>query len=115
MCSMASIRKAIKEPVGRKGVAHLVEHSPAWLARITRQRGERTERLFWQAGKGYDRNIWEPKVLMTMIDYVHANPVRRGLVSRPSEWRWSSAGWFDGTPSCGLIPDRVPPEWTHRD
>ncbi len=25
-----------------------------------------------------------------MIDYIHANPVRRGLVARPEEWTWSS-------------------------
>ncbi|QEH31632.1 hypothetical protein OJF2_00970 [Aquisphaera giovannonii] len=108
---MAVIRKAIKEPVGRKGVAYIAENAPDWLPRISRSRGDQTERLFWQAGGGYDRNVWEPKTLMSMIDYVHANPVRRGLVSRPSEWKWSSAGWFDGTTTCDLIPDRTLPEW----
>ncbi len=45
-----------------------------------------------------------------MIDYVHMNPVRRGLVARATDWRWSSAGWFEGMPTCDLIPDRIPPE-----
>jgi hypothetical protein len=40
------------------------------------------------------------------------NPVRRGLAGKGSDWRWSSAGWFDGLEGgCGLIPDRIPPEW----
>jgi putative transposase len=108
---MAAILKAIKEPVGRRGVSYIAEHAPAWLPRITRQRGRRTERLFWQSGGGFDRNIWEPRVLMSMIDYLHLNPVRRGLVTRPSEWRWSSAGWFEGAPTCDLMPDRIPPVW----
>jgi putative transposase len=108
---MATILKAIKEPVGRNAVAYLCEHSPEWLPRITRQRGRRTERLFWQSGGGFDRNISEPRTLMSMIDYIHLNPVRRGLAVRSIDWRWSSAAWFEGTPSCDLLPDKIPPEW----
>jgi putative transposase len=112
---MATILKAIKEPVGRRAVSHIAEYAPAWLPRITRKRGLRTERLFWQSGGGFDRNIWQPRVLMPMIDYLHMNPVGRGLVTRASDWRWSSAGWFEGTPTCDLIPDRIPPEWVPQD
>ena len=79
---MGTILQAIKEPVGRRAVAYLEENAPEWLARITRRRGARTERLFWLSGGGFDRNIWEPKVLMPMIDYIHENPVRRGLVAQ---------------------------------
>ena len=112
---MATILKAIKEPVGRRAVSYLAEHAPEWLPRITRRRGARTERLFWQSGGGFDRNIWEPKALGPMIDYIHANPVHRGLAARDSAYRWSSAGWFEGTPTCDLIPDRIPPEWVPLD
>jgi putative transposase len=42
-----------------------------------------------------------------MIEYIHANPVRRGLVTRAEEWKWSSAGWFEGKNS--LRPDLVDP------
>jgi putative transposase len=44
---------------------------------------------------------------MFMIDYIHANPVRRGLVSQPDAWKWSSAGWHGGKNS--LKPDPVDP------
>ncbi len=30
------------------------------------------------------------KVLKTKIDYIHANPVRRGLVESPAVWPYSS-------------------------
>ncbi len=30
------------------------------------------------------------------IDYIHLNPVRCGLVTKPEEWRWSSAQWYAG-------------------
>jgi putative transposase len=111
---MSSILQSIKQPVGQRAVAFLKSDAPAWLPRITRDRGGSTERLFWQSGGGYDRNIDEPKTLSTMIDYIHMNPVRRGLVARPSEWRWSSAAWFAGASTVELVPDRIPPEWESR-
>ena len=61
---------------------------------MTRKRGKKTERLFWQSGGGFDRNLIKPDTLMTMIDYIHMNPVRRGLVEKPAEWTWSSPAWF---------------------
>jgi putative transposase len=108
---VSSILKAIKSPVGRRAIEYLEASAPEWLPRVTRRRGARSEQLFWQSGGGYDRNIDEPKILMGMIEYLHNNPVRRGLVHRASEWRWSSAGWYEGVNLCGLIPDRLPPEW----
>jgi putative transposase len=31
-----------------------------------------------------------------MIDYLHANPVRRGLVAKAEDWEWSSTRWYAG-------------------
>ncbi len=39
---ISRIRAAIKEPVSKRAVQFLREHSPDWLARITRQRGAKT-------------------------------------------------------------------------
>ena len=108
--NMAEIRKAIKEPVGRKAIRYLHEHAPEWLPKVTRRRGKREERLFWQSGGGYDRNIYEPNTLMQMIDYIHLNPVRRGFIDQATNWHWSSAGHFQGGKSP-LTIDQIPPEW----
>src|SRR5262249_14099955 len=99
------IWQKIKEPVGRRAVSYLRANAPEWLERITVRRGKRVERRFWQAGGGYDRNVVEPHTLLTMIEYIHANPVRRGLVKRAEEWKWSSAGWREG--KNALRPDPV--------
>jgi len=109
--SIAAILQAIKQPVGQRALAFLEANAPEWLPRVTRQRGLSEERLFWQSGGGYDRNIESPKALWSMIEYVHLNPVRRGLVARSADWRWSSAGWYEAAPTVDLIPDRISPDW----
>ncbi len=108
---VANIKQAIKAPVGAQAIEHLEQTRPDWLTRITRRRGGKTERLFWQSGGGYDRNIDNGRTLLNMIDYIHANPVRKELVVRPSDWYWSSAAWYaDGT-RIPLAVDPIPPEW----
>ncbi len=74
----------------------LEQYSPQWLARITVREGLRTRRRFWQPGGGYDRNIDDVETLLSMIEYFHLNPVRRGLVERAIDWEWSSARWYAG-------------------
>ncbi len=48
-----------------------------------------------------------------MIEYLHMNPVRKGLVAQPGQWKWSSARYFlsgEQLPSLAVTP--IPPEWT---
>lgn len=93
---ISAILRQIKQPVARRAVQYLRRCAPHWLPRITRRRGNRTERVFWQSGGGYDRNIDHPDTVFAMIEYIHANPVRRGLVARAIDWPWSSARWYAG-------------------
>lgn len=47
--------------------------------------------------------IYSEDVLRTKLNYIHYNPGKRGLVSKPEDWRWSSAGdYFLGRK--GMIP-----------
>ncbi|MBC8357103.1 MAG: hypothetical protein H8E66_34460 [Planctomycetes bacterium] len=108
---IADIRKAIKAPVGSKAIKYLLENAPDWIPRITRKRGKKTERLFWQSGGGFDRNVIKPDTLMNMIDYIHMNPVRRGLCEKPEEWKWSSAAWYLGGGEVPIQVDPIPAEW----
>jgi putative transposase len=68
--------------------------------------GSRVRHRFWQAGGGYDRNVTEPETLRSMIEYIHNNPVRRGLVERADGWEWSSARWFAGLRPVKIEMDR---------
>ena len=103
--------KEVKETVSRKAVAFLKEEAPEWLAKIRVRKGKKFEHHFWQPGRGHDRNIIQTKTLLRMIDYVHENPVRRGLVEHARDWKWSSAGWFEGRPLNDLEPGPITWAW----
>jgi putative transposase len=86
--------QAVKEPVARQAIRYLKANAPDWLPRLMVREGQRVRYRFWQPGGGYDRNITSTETLRAMIEYIHANPVRRGLVARVEDWEWSSARWF---------------------
>jgi putative transposase len=44
---------------------------------------------FWQR-RYYDFNVWTKEKTVEKLNYMHRNPVERGLVSMPEDWRWSS-------------------------
>ncbi len=109
--AVASLRK--EEPGGRRATWPPANDAPPWRPRITPRRGRRLGRHSGQPGGGGDRDIVAPRARRALIDDLHFNPVRRGLDERASDWRWSSAAWFEGrTPAeIGLTPDPIPPEW----
>lgn len=107
----ADIRQAMKEPCARNAIAWLATNAPEWIPKISVRKGRRICRHFWQKGGGYDRNIEEPAALLNMIDYVHENPIRRGLVERAADWKWSSASWYHEHQPGPLNIDPIPPEW----
>jgi hypothetical protein len=38
----------------------------------------------------YDFNVWSERKHIEKLRYMPRNPVKRGLVERPEQWRWSS-------------------------
>lgn len=43
----------------------------------------------WQR-RFYDFVVWNPHKRAEKLNYMHQNPVKRGLVSEPEHWAWSS-------------------------
>lgn len=107
--SIGRIRSKVKEPVARRAIKWLTDHAPDWLPRITVHEGNRTRRRFWQPGGGHDRNATELATIHAMIEYIHNNPVRRGLVDRATDWEWSSARWYAGMSPVRIQIDRTLP------
>ena len=59
------------------------------------QRNGASRLAFWER-RCYDHNCRSIATVLVKINYCHNNPVARGLVSEPGEWRWSSYKWYVG-------------------
>jgi putative transposase len=85
----------IKQPFSKSIKEILIDQKSPLVDRLTvQERPGKTCFRFWQEGPGYDRNLNTPDAIEASIDYIHQNPVRRGLVSRAIDWKWSSASWY---------------------
>jgi putative transposase len=102
----------IKRPVGQEAIVWLEANHPEFLARLTVCNRNRTYRRFWQAGPGQDRNVFDPNAAHQIVEYIHNNPVRRGLVSEPDQWFWSSAADWAGKENTPLKVDRTIPSFS---
>ncbi len=104
--SISEYLSRIKQPFSREIKAILEQVRSPLLARLTvRERPERTCFRFWQEGGGYDRNLFTPQAIRASLDYLHANPVRRGLCRRAIDWHWSSARYYENDPPGAQEPD----------
>ncbi len=55
--------------------------------------GESSSEHFWQR-RFYDFNVWTEKKRVEKLRYMHRNPVKRGLLSSPELWPWSSFRYY---------------------
>ena len=56
---------------------------------------------FWQP-KYYPFNLYSAGKASEKLEYMHLNPVRAGLVARATEWRWSSAAYYESGTDVGV-------------
>jgi len=90
--------------VALKAVNFVRREAPQFASQMEdRQPNGQTALRFWQRGGGYDRNLYTSKEVWEKIEYIHNNPVSRGLVGSPDEYRWSSAADYEGV-RPGAIP-----------
>jgi putative transposase len=64
---------------------------------------------FWQT-RYYDFNVFTQPKFVEKLQYIHRNPVERGLVEKPEDWPWSSfLHWQTGEPG----PIEIESHWTY--
>jgi len=101
--------KALKQAVARRVLAALRRRNP--------RQGElfsAGSHHFWQA-RFYDFNVWTEKKRMEKLRYMHRNPVMRGLVKTPEDWRWSSyRAYAYGERGTVAVNAFFPPKWARR-
>jgi len=88
---------------------HFLKLSFSKRVRATRQHLEAGP--FWQK-RYYDRNIRNAQEFTEKLRYLHRNPVKRGMVNHPGEWKWSS---FRHYAYREIGPVEIESEWTARD
>ena len=73
--------------MGHPPVEFISNSSRPWGALLPRQAplvwGTRQKRF-------YDFNVWSGRKVGEKLEYMHQNPVKRGLVESPELWAWSS-------------------------
>jgi putative transposase len=78
------------------------------LKQTTSRRLKGNRQQFWQE-RCFDANIRGDAARSEVIRYIHRNPVKRGLVASPGQYRWSSFNHYaTGTP--GVV--EIESEWT---
>jgi len=83
----------------------------SFAKRLRSRRPTEKPASFWQK-RYYDRNVRDYREFVVKLRYLHRNPVKRGLVASPEEWKWSSYRHY-------LLrevgPVEIESEWTARD
>jgi putative transposase len=88
--------KRIKRPVSVLARDDLRASGSRLAAKlIVQERPGKLAFRFWQEGPGYDRNLQTAEAVQASLDYLHLNPVKRGLCQRARDWRWSSARFYE--------------------
>lgn len=96
----------IKQPFSKQIKEILVaNHAPLFEQLTVQERPGKTCFRFWQEGAGYDRNVFTNTAILPALDYIHENPVRRQLIRRATDWKWSSARYYLNEPPRQQDPD----------
>ena len=80
------------------------------LKQITSHKLRDDRDRFWQ-DRYFDRNIRGEDARSEVIRYIHRNPVKRGLVVSPEDYRWSSFRHY-ATGERGVV--EIESEWVAR-
>ncbi|MCB0001340.1 MAG: hypothetical protein M9927_18495 [Anaerolineae bacterium] len=85
---------ALRKFTGQQLSRYCDQYLPSAFGQTLRSRGRADrERQFWQQSKHpeaiHSQSFWRSK-----FDYLHDNPRRKGLVTDPTHWRFSSAAYW---------------------
>jgi putative transposase len=80
------------------------------LKQIASRKLRGAHRQFWQP-RYFDANIHGEAARSEVIRYIHRNPVKRGLVEKPEQYRWSGFNHY-ATGIRGVV--EIESEWTAR-
>jgi putative transposase len=95
------VLKALKQRVSRD-LRRKKRRASAGQLQFSFLRGSESLPRFWQS-RFYGFNVYSQKKKREKLEYMHANPVKRGLVRNPGAWICSSYLFYEKGES-GLVP-----------
>ena len=93
------VMQVVKQEFAKKVMRSLRKRSDPRQSRLWAD--ELEAKHIWQS-RFYDFNVWSDKKRVEQLRYMHRNPVHRGLVKAPEEWRWSSFRYY-AFGECGPV------------
>jgi putative transposase len=72
-----------------KDLAKAIQALKISVARRRMRYHDKDGTTLWQK-RYYDHNVRTYESFVEKLRYIHRNPVKRGFVARPGEWKWSS-------------------------
>jgi len=90
---------------------HYLKQSFSKRVKAITDQGNFPQEPFWQK-RYYDRNVRSEREFGVKLRYLHRNPVKRGLVKEPGDWKWSSFR-HHAFREMGVV--EIESEWTGRD
>jgi putative transposase len=91
---LARVLADLKRHTARRIIELLEKERCTWLQRELRShrapRKTESQHQLWQEGS-HPQAIMSDTMMLQKLEYVHNNPVKRGLVASPEHWRYSSA------------------------
>ena len=91
----STVMQVLKQRVSREARRGRRKSAPAGQLCLNFRTSSATLAQFWQR-RFYDFNVWSASKRSEKLEYMHSNPVKRGLVVRSSDWAWSSAAAYSG-------------------
>jgi len=100
------VMQVLKQRVSRRLRQRRRKRTPSSQLRLWDEPGNARLHSFWQR-RFYDFNVWSHKKKIEKLTYMHMNPVKRGLVADPKDWRWSSYAFYQQLPDVMIQIDYV--------
>jgi putative transposase len=97
---LARVLADLKRHTARRIIEQLEAERCNWLLRQLREHRAphkiESEHQVWQEGS-HPQAVMSDEMMFQKLEYLHNNPVKRGLVASPEHWRYSSAHeWLPG-------------------
>jgi putative transposase len=96
----SKVVQVLKQRVSRALRENRRQTSGQQLQPLPATTGEEPRR-FWQK-RFFDFNVWSDAKRKEKLNYMHANPVKKGIVKHAKDWPWSSWAFYHSGES-GLV------------